>query len=139
MVNYLNIEGDGGLVGLECTACGARFVDVARMACSSCGGRELRHVSFARTGRVRTFTIVHRGAPGVPVPFVSTVVDLDQGGPSVRANLRGVAPVPESVPRDLRVELELFDVATDDTGAVAVGFGFRPTHDNEERAEERTS
>ena len=32
------------------------------------------------TGVVRSFAIVHQAAPGVPVPYVSTVVDLDGGG-----------------------------------------------------------
>ena len=41
---------------------------------------------LATTGVVRSFTIIHRAAPGVPVPYVSSVVELDGGG-VVKANL----------------------------------------------------
>ena len=50
---------------------------------------------MADTGVVRTFTIVHRAAPGVPTPYVSVVVDLDGGG-VVKANLLNVEPTPEA-------------------------------------------
>lgn len=126
LVNYLSIEGAGHVIALECKSCQARFVDLARPACGSCGAKSFEQVQTARTGAVRTFTIVHRGAPGVAVPFVSIVVDLDGGGPTVRANLLDADPVPESVPRNLRVELDLIDAGTDSEGTTAVGFGFRP-------------
>lgn len=127
LVNYLSLEDSGLLTGVECTECSARFVDLARPACGSCGALTLRPVTLARTGSVRTFTVVHRTTPGVPVPFISAVVDLDDGGPSVRANLLHVEPAPESVPRDLRVELELVELGSDSAGDTAVGYGFRPT------------
>jgi uncharacterized OB-fold protein len=117
---------------VRCADCGARFLDAGRPACAACGGQSFTEQTFARTGSLRTFTIVHRGAPGVPVPFVSAVVDLDDGGPSVRANLLGLPPDPADIPRELRVELELLEVGTDDTGAIAVGFGFRPIVETEE-------
>jgi uncharacterized OB-fold protein len=132
LVNYLSIDGAGALAGVRCADCGARFLDAGRPACAACGGQSFTEQTFARTGSLRTFTIVHRGAPGVPVPFVSAVVDLDDGGPSVRANLLGLPPDPADIPRELRVELELLEVGTDDTGAIAVGFGFRPIVETEE-------
>jgi uncharacterized OB-fold protein len=126
VVNYLSLDEEGTLTAVECTSCGSRFLDRERPACGSCGSQAFRSIELARTGSVRTFTIVHRGAPGVPVPFISIVVDLDEGGPAVRANLLQVPAMPESVPRDLRVELQLTEVATDSLGNVAVGFGFVP-------------
>ena len=51
---------------------------------------------LANEGTVRTFTIVHRAAPGVPTPYVSVVVDLDGGG-VVKANLLNVEPDPANV------------------------------------------
>ena len=44
---------------------------------------------------MRAFTIVSLAAPGIPVPFVASVVDCD--GTSVRANLVNVEPSPEHV------------------------------------------
>jgi uncharacterized OB-fold protein len=37
------------------------------------------------------YTIVHRSYPGISVPFISAVVDLDDGT-SIKGNLLGVEP-----------------------------------------------
>jgi uncharacterized OB-fold protein len=64
-------------------------------------------------------------APGIPVPYVSAVVDCD--GTSVRANLVNVEPDPEHVRTGMPVRLTTFPIGTDSTGCEAVGFGFEPT------------
>ena len=71
LVSYLAID-DGAphLVANTCTKCGARFLD-RRNACASCGAREFVQKPLSTTGKVSAFTIVHRAAPGVQVPFVS--------------------------------------------------------------------
>ena len=74
---------------------------------------------------VRSFTIVHQAAPGVPVPYVSAVVDLDGGG-DVKANIVNVEPEPENVSLGMRVQLTTFVAGTDDDGTEAVVFGFEP-------------
>jgi uncharacterized OB-fold protein len=80
---------------------------------------------LANTGRVRTFTIVHRAAPGVPTPYVSAVVDLEGGG-SVKANLLNVEPDPAHVQFGMPVRLTTFVAGTDDNGTEAIAFAYEP-------------
>ena len=79
----------------------------------------------ADTGTVRTFTIVHRAAPGVPTPYVSIVVDLDGGG-VVKANLLNVDPTPEAVTVGMKVKMTTYAVGTDDEGTEAIAFAYEP-------------
>ncbi len=125
LVDYLVLGDDPHLVAKECTACGARFFD-RRNACASCSANEFRSVPVATSGEVRAFTIVGFAAPGVPVPFVASVVDCD--GTSVRGNLVNVEPDPEHVSLGMKVRMTTFPVGTDEAGTEAVGFGFEPIH-----------
>jgi len=62
------------------------------MACAACcSSTGIAHVRLAGTGRVRTCTVVNRSYPGVPVPFVAAVIDIDGGG-VVRGTFRGDIP-----------------------------------------------
>jgi len=124
LVDYL-VLGDGGqyLVAHECGACGARFFD-RRNACAACGGTQFATVRVATEGVVRAFTIVSLAAPGIPVPFVASVVDCD--GTSVRGNLVNVEPSPEHVKLGMKVRLTTVPVGTDSGGTEAIGFGFEP-------------
>jgi uncharacterized OB-fold protein len=123
LVEYLVLGDEPHLQANECTSCGARFFD-RRNACAACFGTEFRTVPIATSGEVRTFTITHLAAPGIPVPFVSAVVDCD--GTSVRGNLINVEPDPEHVHTGMKVRLALTSLGTDDNGTEAVGFGFEP-------------
>ena len=67
-----------------------------RNACAACGGRSFSSSRLSNTGVVRTFTIVHRAARGVPAPYVSAVVDLDGGG-RVKSNIINIEPTPQNV------------------------------------------
>ena len=122
-VDYLVLGDHPHLVANECTACGARFFD-RRNACAGCSGTEFRKVDVATTGEITSFTIVTFAAPGVPVPFVSAIVDC--GGTSVRANLINVEPSPEHVSLGMKVRLATYSLGTDDNGTEAIGFGFEP-------------
>jgi uncharacterized protein len=125
MVGYLVLDdGPPHLVAHECASCGALFFD-RRNACASCGGTTFDSRSLAESGTVRSFTIIHRAAPGVPTPYVSAVVDLDDGG-SVKSNIVDVEPSPDNVALGMRVRLTTFVAGTDDDGTEAVAFGFAP-------------
>ena len=76
---------------------------------------------------VRSFAIVHQAAPGVPVPYVSSVVDLDGGG-AVKANVVNTEPDPEHISLGMKVKLTTFVAGTDDDGTEAIAFGFEPAN-----------
>jgi uncharacterized protein len=122
-VDYLVLGDRPRLVANECTACGARFFD-RRNACAGCFGTDFRKVDVESTGEVKAFTIVAFAAPGIPVPFVSAIVDC--GGTSVRANLVNVTPDPEHVTLGMKVRLTTVPIGVDEAGTEAVGFGFEP-------------
>jgi uncharacterized OB-fold protein len=127
LVDYLVLGDDPHLVAHECTSCGARFFD-RRNACAACGGSGFDAVRVANEGEVRAFTIVSMAAPGVPVPFVASVVDCD--GTSVRGNLVNVPPDPEHVTLGMKVRLTTVPLGTDSAGTEAIGFGFEPREDS---------
>lgn len=125
LVDYLVLdEGEPHLRAQACTSCGALFLD-RRNACARCGATDFTAKALATTGTVRAFTIVSRAAPGVPVPYVSAVVDLDGGG-VVKANIKETEPDPDHVRLGMRVGLTTFTCGTDAEGTEAVAFGFAP-------------
>ena len=123
LVDYLVLGDDPHLVAHECTSCGARFFD-RRNACASCSATEFRTVDIPTTGEVKAFTIVTFAAPGVPVPFVASIVDCD--GTSVRGNVINVPADPEHVKLGMKVKLATYPIGTDDEGTEAIAFGFEP-------------
>ena len=124
MVDYLLLEPEPHLVAHACDSCGARFFD-HRSACAACGeAGGFSDVAIAPTGEVRAFTVVSLAAPGIPVPFVASVVDCE--GTSVRANIVNVPPDPEHVSLGMKVRLATYVVGVDTGGTEAVGFGFEP-------------
>ena len=79
--SYTRVREDGSayLEGSKCRACGARFVG-ARENCARCGARGfMETLPLERDGRLYNYTIVYRSYPGISVPFISAVVDLDDG------------------------------------------------------------
>lgn len=126
IVDYLILDdGEPYLVANECEGCQALYFD-RRNACAKCGKRAFRRRPLARTGTVRTFTIVTRSAPGVPAPFISAVVDLDGGG-VVKANVVDTPVDPDAIAPGLPVRLTTFVAGADGEGTEAVAFGFTPT------------
>jgi len=124
MVDYLVLDdGEPHLVAHQCTSCGARFFD-RRNACAKCFAIEFTTVPIATEGTVRAFTIVTFAAPGIPTPFVASVVDCD--GTQVRANLANVEPDPDHVRTGMKVRLTTYSLGEDADGTEAVGFAFEP-------------
>jgi uncharacterized OB-fold protein len=125
IVDYLVIDdGEPYLRAHQCDNCGALYFD-RRNACAHCAQRSFSPKKLGTTGVVRSFAIVHQAAPGVPVPYVSTVVDLDGGG-DVKANIVNVEPEPDKVSLGMKVRLTTFSAGTDHEGTEAVAFGFEP-------------
>lgn len=124
MVDYLRLGDEPHLVAQVCDDCGAVYFD-RRNACAACGGRSFSSSRLSNTGVVRTFTIVHRAARGVPAPYVSAVVDLDGGG-RVKSNIINIEPTPQNVSLGMQVQLATYVTAADDDGNEAVAFGYEP-------------
>lgn len=125
LVDYLVLSDEGPyLVSKECKGCGALYFD-RRNGCGHCAGKEFVERRLSNTGTLRAFTIVHRAAPGVPIPYISAVVDLATGG-VVKANLVDVDPDPRQIRPKMPVELTTFVAGTDHEGNEAVAFGYRP-------------
>ncbi len=89
------------------------------------GSSASRRRALATTGVVRSYTIIHRAAPNVPVPYVSSVVELDGGG-VVKANLVDAGSDPEKIELGMPVRLVTFTCGVDEEGTEAVAFGFTP-------------
>jgi len=125
IVDYLVLD-DGAphLVANRCDTCGALYFD-RRNACAKCSGRSFSKERLADDGKVRSFTIVHRAAPGVPTPYVSAIVDLSGGG-VVKANLLNVEPSPDHVRFGMDVRLTTTVAGVDDEGTEAIQFGYEP-------------
>lgn len=98
VVEHLKIpaEGDPYLEGSRCRPCGAVFLG-HRNVCSRCAERDqMETIRLADTGTLYSYAIVHRSFPGVEVPFISAIVDLDGGG-TLKGNLLEVAADPEQI------------------------------------------
>jgi uncharacterized OB-fold protein len=125
IVDYLVIDdGEPHLVAYEATGSGALYLD-RRNADAKTGETGFTRRKLERTGTLRTFSIIHRAAKGVPVPYVSAVVDLDGGG-TVKANVVNTEPDSEHVTLGMRVRLTTYVAGTDDEGTECVAFGFEP-------------
>jgi uncharacterized OB-fold protein len=125
IVNYLDIDAHPPhLVAQECTTCGARYL-TRRIACAHCGKRDFTDRVLPATGEVGSFTIIHRAAAGVPTPYASALIDLDDGT-TVKANLVDCPIDEDAIKLHMRVRMTTFAAATDDEGITAIAFGFTP-------------
>ncbi len=125
IVNYLVLDdGPPHLMAYEAEDSGA-LVFERHNADPKSGVTQFRRRSLAATGTVRSFTIVHRAAPGILVPFISALVNLDGGG-VVSTNLRGIDPDPEKITPGMPVKLTTYVAGTDDEGTEAITFAFEP-------------
>jgi uncharacterized OB-fold protein len=111
VVEFLKIpeKGDPFLEGQRCRACGAIFLG-ERESCSKCGARgKLEAKRLSNQGTLYVYSIVHRSFPGIEVPYISAIVDLEGGG-TVKGNLINIDPVPEKVKMGMPVEV-IFKIA----------------------------
>lgn len=90
--------------GWRCDACGAQYLE-ERIACARCGSADgFTSFTAAERGAIYSYTIVYRSYPGIVVPFISVVVDLDDGL-VLKGNLLRVASVPTPGIGGMRVQL----------------------------------
>jgi hypothetical protein len=120
-------DGDPYLEGQKCKACGAIFLG-ERMVCSKCTARDqMEPVKLANTGKLYSYCIVYRSFPGIQVPYVSAIVDLDGGG-TVKGNLINVDPDPKKIEFGMPVEVVYKDALgrKDKEGNSYVSYFFQP-------------
>ena len=128
-VAFLKIPdaGDPYLEGSHCGSCGATFLG-ERATCSKCGTRgQMATVQLANRGALYSYCIVHRSFPGIAVPYVSAVVDLDGGG-TVKGNLIDVAPDPAKIDFGMPVQVVYDDALgrKDRDGNPYLAYFFKP-------------
>lgn len=106
IVPFLKIPPSGApyLEGHRCRACGAIFLG-ERDTCSKCGkSGTLEAKKLSNRGELYVYSIVHRSFPGIDVPYVSAIVDLEGGG-TVKGNLIHVEPDPAKIHMGMPVEV----------------------------------
>ena len=127
----IRLRGDGSafIEGFRCGACGAVFAE-ATMACRACASRTAPGAFTAKeTGKLYSWSVVHRSYPGVAVPFVSAIVDLDDGL-TLKGTLRGVTEADLRAGLPVRLTFDDAGGARDGEGAPYVGFHFTPLSDS---------
>lgn len=124
----LHQQGGAYIEGYRCGDCSAVFPEVS-MACRACASRTPPDAFTAsETGKLYSWAVIHRSYPGVAVPFVSAVVDLD-GGMTLKGTLREVDMAALRPGLAVRVVFDDAGGARDSQGAPYVGFHFVPGED----------
>lgn len=129
VVDFLKLPegGDPFLEGHKCSSCDAVYLG-ERKACSKCGARgTIEATKLANTGTLYVYSIVHRSFPGIEVPYVSAIVDLDGGG-TVKGNLINVEADPEKIEFGMPVEVVYKDALgrKDREGNSYLSYFFQP-------------
>lgn len=119
--------GDPYLQGSKCNSCGAIYLGV-RTHCASCAGIEtVEPMKLSNRGKLYSYCIVHRSFPGIDVPYISAIVDLEGGG-TVKGNLVDVEPDPANIEFDMEVEVVYRDALgrRDAEGNSYISYFFKP-------------
>ena len=127
-VPFLKIpeHGEPYLEGHRCSACKEVFMETRR-ACPKCTKiGTLKAEKLANHGKLYNFTVVHRNFPGVKVPFISAIVDLDGGG-SLKGNLVDIEPDIAKLKFDMPVKVVFRDAGrADKAGNKYLAYFFIP-------------
>ena len=129
VVEYLKLPDDGEpyLEGHKCGECNSIFLG-EREVCSNCTARgKIKPVKLSNKGKLYSYSITFRSFPGIDVPYISAIVDLEGGG-TVKGNLIDCDPDPEKIEFDMPVEV-IFDDALgrkDAEGNSYISYFFKP-------------
>ena len=129
VVEYLKLpeDGDPYLEGHKCGDCNSIFLG-EREVCSNCTARgKIKPVKLSNKGKLYSYSITFRSFPGIDVPYISAIVDLDGGG-TIKGNLIDCEPDPEKIEFDMPVEV-VFDDALgrkDAEGNSYISYFFKP-------------
>jgi len=129
VVEYLKLpeDGDPYLEGHKCGDCNSIFLG-EREVCSNCTARgKIKPVQLSNKGKLYSYSITFRSFPGIEVPYISAIVDLEGGG-TVKGNLIDCEPDPNKIEFDMPVEV-VFDDALgrkDAEGNSYISYFFKP-------------
>ena len=129
VVEYLKLpeDGDPYLEGHKCGDCNSIFLG-EREVCSNCTARgKIEPVKLSNKGKLYSYSITFRSFPGIDVPYISAIVDLDGGG-TIKGNLIDCEPDPDKIEFDMPVEV-VFDDALgrkDAEGNSYISYFFKP-------------
>ena len=129
VVEYLKLPDDGEpyLEGHKCGDCDSIFLG-EREVCSNCTARgKIKPVKLSNKGKLYSYSITFRSFPGIDVPYISAIVDLEGGG-TIKGNLIDCEPDPEKIEFDMPVEV-IFDDALgrkDAEGNSYISYFFKP-------------
>ncbi len=118
---------DPYIEGHKCGACGSIFLG-ERDVCSKCGARDqMQATRLANKGKLYVYSIVHRSFPGIEVPYISAIVDLEGGG-TVKGNLIDIEPDPDNIKFDMPVDVVFGDALgrKDKDGNSYISYFFKP-------------
>ena len=120
--SYTRVDETGTpyLEGSRCEDCGAVFLGARENCGRCCARRKMRPMRLATRGRLYSFTIVYRSYPGIRVPFISAIVDLEEGG-TIKGNLLGIEPDPRKLEFGMPVKV-VFRGAESALGEGAAGY-----------------
>ena len=129
VVSYLKLpeDGDPYLEGHKCGDCNSIFLG-EREVCSNCTARgKIEPIKLSNKGKLYSYSITFRSFPGIDVPYISAIVDLEGGG-TVKGNLIDCEPDPDKIEFDMPVEV-VFDDALgrkDAEGNSYISYFFKP-------------
>jgi hypothetical protein len=128
-VGYLKLPegGEPYLEGSKCKECGSVYLGT-RTNCSKCSGRDtVEAFKLSNKGKLYSYCIVHRSFPGIDVPYIAAIVDLDGGG-TVKGNLIDVDPDPDKIQFDMAVDVVYKDALgrKDRDGNSYISYFFQP-------------
>lgn len=130
IVPFLHMPENGKpyLSGCKCSNCGEVFVG-ERVACANCGAREgLEPIKLAGKGELYAYTVIYRSFPGIKTPYVSAVVDLEDGA-TLKGNLINIEPDPKAIEMGMPVEIVFQEAGIEDAeGTPCFGYFFQPAN-----------
>ena len=65
-------------------------------------------IRLSDKGTLHSFAIVYRSFPGIDVPYVSAIVDLEGGG-TIKGNLINIEPDPDKIEFNMPVKVTFGD------------------------------
>jgi uncharacterized OB-fold protein len=84
-------------------------------------------VKLGNKGKLYSYCIVHRSFPGIEVPYISAIVDLEGGG-TIKGNLIDTDPDPDKIEFDMPVDVVFQDALgrKDAEGNSYISYFFKP-------------